>query len=53
MERLQKQIRFENENIGSLTFYKQQYLVVAHGKKLSISSIHDNFTNKVTVDLPW
>jgi len=52
MERLQKQIRLEDEQINCVAFAKHQYLILAHGNKLTITSAKDNFTTRATFPLP-
>ncbi|TNV80981.1 hypothetical protein FGO68_gene11835 [Halteria grandinella] len=48
MEKLQKQIRFENDSIGCVKFIKSQYLVVAHNKAMTLLSLKDSFSLKLT-----
>ena len=48
MEKLLKQIRFEDEKIGCIQFLKQNYLLAAHDSSLTIMNIRDNFSQKQT-----
>ena len=47
MDKVLKQINFENERVSCIKFIRENYLVAAHNQTLTVMNIRDNFTSKL------
>lgn len=46
MDKVLKQITFENERVSCIKFIRQNLLIAAHDSKLTVMNIRDNFSTK-------